>query len=326
MTTEQNSKPPHPCCVPSKARSEILHRSRTDADERQRIHAGSTEGMIKLDGGAFLMGTVYDRGFPADGEGPVRKVTLTPFYIDSHSVTNEQFCEFVDATDFRTEAEHFGWTFVFHNQLDRARYAELVDDTVAGLEWWCKVNGADWRHPEGPDTNVDDRPDHPAVHVSWNDAAAYCAWAGKRLPTEAEWEYAARGGLEQKLLPWGDELTPDGEYRCNTWQGEFPKSDTGDDGYAGVAPARAFPANDFGMFSMAGNVWEWCSDWWSPDYHLHAARTDPVGPPMGDRKVTKGGSFLCHDSYCNRYRNGARTSNTPDSSTINTGFRCVRDL
>ena len=282
--------------------------------------------MVHLDGGVFLMGTDYDHGFPADGEGPVRDVSLEPFYVDCRPVTNAQFAEFARATQYRTEAERFGWSFVFYNQLPSEQYGELVDDTVAGLEWWCKIDGADWAHPLSPDAGLDGHDNDPVVHVGWTDAVAYAEWAGKRLPTEAEWEYAARGGLEQKLYAWGDELTPEGRHACNIWQGEFPQNDTAEDGFAGVSPVGSFPPNGYGLYDTAGNVWEWCRDWWSPDYHSLATRENPVGPPRGDRKVTRGGSFLCHESYCNRYRVAARTSNTPDSSTINTGFRCVRDV
>ncbi len=157
------------------------------------------------------------------------------------------------------------------------------------------------------------------------DAQEFCAWAGRRLPTEAEWDYAARGGLEQKRFPWGDELTPNGEHRCNIWQGEFPSRNTLDDGYLGTAPVDAFPANGFGLYNPSGNVWEWCADWFSPTFHMVGPRDSPVGPPAGDTKVIRGGSYLCHDSYCNRYRVAARSSNTPNSSTGNMGFRCVRD-
>jgi len=278
--------------------------------------------MVKLDGGAFLMGTDFAQGFSEDGEGPVREVTLDAFYVDVHPVTNRRFGEFVRATGYRTEAEGFGWSFVFHAHAA----PELVSGTVAGAEWWCKVDGADWRHPEGPGSGIESREDYPVIHVTWNDAAAYCRWAGKRLPTEAEWEYAARGGLEQKLYPWGDELTPGGKHLCNIWQGRFPDVDLAEDGFSGVAPVGAFPANGYGLDGITGNTWEWCGDWFHPAFHKAAPRVNPAGPMEGEARVMKGGSYLCHWSYCNRYRVAARTSNTPDSSTTNIGFRCVRDV
>ena len=315
----------NPCCVPSKERAERLAESRWCSEERPRASKAPTEGMVRLAGGDFLMGTESEAGFPADGEGPVREVTIDPFYIDVHAVTNRRFMGFVEKSGYKTEAEKFGWSFVFHKQLPREKYDRLVDDMAAGHKWWCKVRGADWQHPEGPDSNVSERMDYPVTHVSWKDAAAYCRWAGKRLPTEAEWEYAARGGREQRLYPWGDELTPGGRHLCNVWQGRFPEHDTAEDGYAGPSPVEAFPANDYEIFSITGNVWEWCSDWWDPQYHVLATRANPVGPPSGLSKVIRGGSYLCHESYCNRYRVAARTSNTPDSTTINLGFRCVRD-
>jgi formylglycine-generating enzyme required for sulfatase activity len=278
--------------------------------------------MIKLDGGRFLMGTEAKEGFPADGEGPVREVTLDPFYMDTYPVTNRQFAEFVRATEYRTEAERFDWSFVFHTHIPR----ELVEDTVRGVTWWCKVRGACWRRPEGPGSNVDSRPEYPVTHVSWNDAIEYCRWAGKRLPTEAEWEFAARGGLTQKTYPWGDELTPGGRHLCNIWQGDFPNTDTAEDGYSTTAPVNSYPPNGYGFYTITGNAWEWCVDWFHPAYHVTATRHNPVGPLEGAAKVMKGGSYLCHKSYCNRYRVAARTSNTVDSSTTNISFRCVRDL
>jgi formylglycine-generating enzyme required for sulfatase activity len=281
--------------------------------------------MIYLEGGSFLMGTDDNEGFPNDGEGPVREITLSPFYIDPCTVTNREFQRFVEATGYRTEAEQFGWSFVFHLFVS-PQTAATVTSVVQNSPWWWNVSGADWSHPEGPDSSIQDRMDHPVIHVSWNDAMAYCQWAGKRLPTEAEWEFAARGGLVQKRYPWGDLLKPDGEHRCNIWQGKFPDKNNASDGYAGTAPAHSFAPNGYGLYNVAGNVWEWCADWFSPTFHINGPRIDPAGPPAGQARVTRGGSYLCHKSYCNRYRVAARTSNTPDSSTGNIGFRCAADV
>lgn len=316
----------HPCCAPTRRRAQQLAESRGASADRVRAASGSLAGMVRLDGGPFLMGTDSAEGFPADGEGPVREVALDPFYIDIYPVTNAQFGEFVSATDHRTDSERLGWSFVFQGHIPPERYTELVETTVPAAKWWCKVKGADWSHPEGPDSSILNRANYPVVHVSWNDAQAYCRWAGKRLPTEAEWEYAARGGLEQKLYPWGDELTPEGRHLCNIWQGTFPALDLAEDGYSGPAPVDAFPANAYGVYSVAGNTWDWCGDWFDPAYHVTATRANPVGPLEGAAKVIKGGSYLCHRSYCNRYRVAARTSNTPDSATTNMGFRCARDV
>jgi formylglycine-generating enzyme required for sulfatase activity len=279
--------------------------------------------MTKLEGGAFLMGC--DHGtYPDDGEGPVREVALSPFYIDTCAVTNRQFDKFVKATGYETESEQFGWSFVFHLLIPQ-KVMQKLKTKPPGLPWWWKVPGSCWRNPEGRGTNIKDRMDHPAVHVSWNDALAYAEWAGKRLPTEAEYEYAARGGLEQETYPWGEELEPEGEHRCNIWQGDFPRTNTEADGFVGTAPVRSFKPNEYGLFNMSGNVWEWCWDWFSPDFHIKGPRENPAGPSSGMAKVMKGGSYLCHDSYCNRYRVSARTGNTPDSGTGNMGFRCVVD-
>jgi sulfatase modifying factor 1 len=316
---------PHPCCVPGRQWAVRLEQSRLASAGRRRAVSGAVDGMVKLDGGRFLMGTEDEEGFPQDGEGPIREVTLDPFYMDVYPVTNGQFLEFKRKTQYQTDAEKFGWSFVFQGHIPAERYAELVAQRAAGVPWWCQVMGADWQHPEGPDSGVDARENYPVVHVSWNDAAAYCEWAGKRLPTEAEWEYAARGGLEQKLYPWGDELTPDGRHRCNIWQGTFPTYDSAEDGFAAVGPADSFEPNGYGLYTITGNAWEWCADWFDAGYHVTASRANPVGPPAGKAKVMKGGSYLCHRSYCNRYRVAARTSNTTDSSTTNIGFRCVRD-
>lgn len=226
--------------------------------------------MVALPGGEFLMGAQDAEGFPADGEGPVRAVRVEPFLMDAYAVSNEQYAEFVADTGYVTDAERLGWSYVFAGFLPAAlrRGAPRPEHTP----WWCGVEGAVWNRPEGPGSSVEERADHPVVHVSWHDAAAYAAWAGKRLPTEAEWEYAARGGLEQKRYPWGDELDPDGEYRCNIWRGTFPTKNTAADGYRGTAPVDAFEPNGFGLHNVSGNVWEWCGDRWGAERSARVIR------------------------------------------------------
>ncbi|MCZ8514244.1 formylglycine-generating enzyme family protein [Paenibacillus filicis] len=282
----------------------------------------SKQDMIRLPGGQFLMGTNDREGFPADGEGPVRTVTVNPFYMDPCTVTNLEFQQFVNATGYVTEAEKFGWSYVFHLFLSGS---EKIIGSPQQTPWWLAVEGAFWKSPEGPDSDIMERLNHPVIHISWNDAEAYCRWAGKRLPTEAEWEFAARGGLVQKRYPWGDELKPNGKHMCNIWQGKFPEKNNMSDGYAGTAPVTAFEPNGYGLYQMSGNVWEWCSDWFSPTFHVNGPRINPVGPSRGTSRVLRGGSYLCHKSYCNRYRVAARSQNTPDSSTGNIGFRCAAD-
>lgn len=310
------------CCSPGRGHSQGMA-----APTFAPAARGDTTGMRLIPGGEFLMGNERDYGFAADGEGPVHPVSLAPFWIDACTVTNEQFNEFVNATGYKTEAERFEWSFVFMGHLAPAQREKSVRLVVQGSEWWCRVDGATWRHPEGPGSNIKKRWAHPVVQVSWSDALAYAGWAGKRLPTEAEWEYAARGGLPAgNRFPWGDELEPGGRHMMNVWQGVFPTHNTEADGHYGVAPAKSYKPNAHGLYQMTGNIWEWCWDWFDADYYRVAPRENPAGPPAGDRRVMRGGSYLCHASYCNRYRVDARSSNTPDSATTNLGFRCVRDV
>jgi len=324
--------PPHeaagtrPCCAASRAGSALPPAPLPfPQPQSQPAATPAPRAAIVLPAATFLMGTDYARANAGDGEGPVRPVSLSAYSIDAFPVTNADFAAFVRATGYVTESERYGSSFVFQGQIPEDRYDELVEDTVAAVPWWCLVPGASWHAPEGPGSTIDARLDHPVVHVSWNDAMAYCAWSGALLPSEAQWEYAARGGLEQKLYPWGDDLTPDGRHLCNVWQGEFPGLNTAADGYAATSPVGAFPPNGHGLYSVTGNTWEWCADFWNTAF-TDAPCRDPQGPPRGTARVMKGGSFLCHASYCNRYRPAARTSNTPDSAASNIGFRCARPV
>jgi formylglycine-generating enzyme required for sulfatase activity len=277
--------------------------------------------MVSLPGGKFVMGSDDRFAYPDDGEAP-REVELSAFTIEPHAVTNAAFAEFVAATGHVSEAERFGWSFVFGGQLP--------DDfpptrAVAAAPWWRQVYRADWRHPEGPQSDIADRAHHPVVQVSFTDALSYCEWSGTRLPTEAEWEFAGRGGLDRAAFPWGDEREPAGEHRMNVWQGSFPAENSVDDGYYGTCPVGAFPPNGYGLYNVTGNVWEWTADWFDPDFRQRDLRLDPAGPPTGTHKVQKGGSYLCHESYCRRYRVAARQGNELSSSTGNLGFRCAAD-
>ncbi|WP_345187159.1 formylglycine-generating enzyme family protein [Microbacterium panaciterrae] len=275
----------------------------------------------RIPAGSFLMGDSSGDENRGDGETPRHRVELEGFEIDATTVTNADFARFVDATGYRTEAETFGFSAVFHLAVT-APDADIMGP-AAGTPWWYGVRGADWAHPGGSASDLDGLDDHPVVHVSWNDALAYCDWAGRRLPTEAEWEYAARGGIDGAKYPWGDEEPDDGGWRTNIWQGSFPRENTLDDGWLTTAPVRAFAANGYGLHQPVGNVWEWCADWFDPRAYEHAAVVDPRGPSHGTARLLRGGSYLCHISYCNRYRNSARSSNTPDSSMGNAGFRTV---
>jgi sulfatase modifying factor 1 len=263
----------------------------------------AADDLLDLPGGAFIMGST-EQAYPDDLEGPPREVTVDAFRIGAHAVTNDQFSAFVAATGYFSTAEREGWSFVFAGLLP--------DDfpptrAVAAAPWWRQVVAASWHHPEGPGSDLTERGAHPVVHVSWLDAREYSRWAGGRLPTEAQWEYAARGGHEQRRFPWGDELTPDGEHRMNVFQGTFPVEDIGADGFAGTAPVDAYRPNDAGLYNVTGNVWEWCAD--------------RFGPTRPGQRNMRGGSYLCHESHCWRYRCAARNANTADSTAGNIGFR-----
>lgn len=301
---------------------------------------GSRDGMVWIPGGRFWMGTNH-----MEDAQPLHEVEVGGFWMDRTDVSNEEFARFVKATAYVTVAER---------RLDPKDFPNLAPEDLSPgsvvftppstavpldqpLAWWRFVRGANWRHPEGPNSDLRGKEKYPVVHIAWPDAVAYAKWAGKRLPTEAEWEFAARGGHDRQDYPWGNELTPKGKWMANTFQGHFPDKNTSEDGYAGVAPVASFPPNDFGLYDMAGNVWQWVSDWYRPDYYTQLQRDgalaiNPQGPKNSfdpqelgvAKRVQKGGSFLCTDQYCERYMPGARGKGDPETGTNHLGFRCVR--
>ena len=321
------------CCTPQAQRESVLAHSSEPTPQVDQVDQANLQSMVRLEGGRFSMGSQAEEAWPEDGEGPVRELELSPFWIDTCTVSVAEFRQFVEATGFVTEAERFGWSFVFHLHLPKIQREQLRRTrAVQGLTWWLAVEGATWRTPFGPGVSPDaaraDR--HPVVHITWNDAEAYCHWARKRLPTEAEWEFAARGGLEQKTYPWGNALLKKNVPRCNIYDGDFPDQFRGKGNYRGTCEVDDFEPNRYGLFNCVGNVWEWCADWFSAQYPKTLAVEgdsvrDPSGPSRGTQRVQRGGSYLCHDSYCNRYRVSARIGNTPDSSGSNVGFRCAAD-
>lgn len=320
--------------VSSGGRRELPDRPFVNND---RPPSAAPPGMVWIPGGQFWMG-----GEPqfADAQ-PVHLASVDGFWMDRTEVTNAEFERFVEATGYTTVAERTPTV----EEIPGASPEQLVagsivfqpPDEAVPLDdirgWWGYVPGADWRHPEGPDSNLDGRQDHPVVHVCWEDAAAYARWAGKRLPTEAEWEFAARGGLDRKRYVWGSRAPGKDGWPANIWQGNFPNQNTQADGFARTAPVGSFEPNGFGLYDMAGNVWEWCADWYRPDYYQVAARRNPRGPddsydpdePGIAKRVQRGGSFMCSDQYCVRYRPGARGKGDVKSAAAHLGFRCVRD-
>ncbi|QHK22107.1 SUMF1/EgtB/PvdO family nonheme iron enzyme [Pseudarthrobacter psychrotolerans] len=283
---------------------------------------------VWVQGGSFLMGDAWGEGYGTDGELPLHRVRVDSFQMDQTPVTVQEFARFVADADYLTVAEHLGSSAVFH--MACAAEPEDILGFSRETPWWLTVRGANWRQPFGaagaragdPSSELSE---HPVTHVSYRDAVAYCLWAGRRLATEAEWEFAARGGLEGARYPWGNELMPHGETQCKIWQGTFPWNSTHPHGSMATAKVSSYPPNDYGFHDMAGNVWEWCQDWFSPTFYGEpaASRANPLGPGRGEKKVMRGGSYLCHESYCNRYRVAARSSSLPDSSSGNLGFRTV---
>ena len=320
--------------------------------ELSPVVAPSKNGDLRLDhmtwipAGGFSMGelnTVPD-------EFPPHDVKLDGFWMDATEVTNRDFKRFVTATGYDTTAERApelrsiepgsGLENVTilpeFNKPGSICSLQLgsrddIDPSKGAYSWWQYVAGADWKHPEGPESTIDNRMDHPVVHVSWLDAQEYCKWAGKQLPTEAQWEYAARGGRSGQTYPWGNERNPDGKWLNNIWQGEFPIKDKGDDGFTRTAPVKSFPANGYGLYEITGNVWEWCADYYQPEYYAESPGQNPPGPassldpqePGIIKRVQRGGSFMCSDQYCVGYRVTARMKGEEDTGAFHTGFRCV---
>lgn len=310
--------PMKPCCSPS--------RTPTDAGRRTAIPVVGTQtdapraGVVYIPGGWAMLGTNRPY-FASDGEGPLRKKKIAAFRMAETTVTNAEFQTFVDDTKYVTDAERLGDSLVFQNLLPKGT---PPSHAVADAPWWRMIAGANWRDIYGPGTADHRRHDHPVVHVSWNDAKTYASWAGGRLPSEIEWEHAARGGLGDVPFPWGDEEPDDIDFQpCNIWQGQFPHQDLGLDGHVGTAPARSFEPNGYGLYNMCGNIWELTSE----VFKVRSLKKEVIAAHAGKRefRLSKGGSFLCHHSYCYRYRIAARNSTSRDTSTSHLGFRLVHD-
>jgi formylglycine-generating enzyme required for sulfatase activity len=304
------------CCVPAR-----------DGDPGQRAETPILRGenigslRVRIPGGRVKIGTSkpHHRG---DGESSVREISLDTFYIDRFAVTNQRFARFTAATGYNTEAERFGWSFVFSSLLAAPNAGAAVEGAP---DWWRRLEGACWRHPEGPGSGLEARADHPVVHISWNDATAFAIWAGGRLPREAEWEHAAKGGAPDAKYPWGDEDPTEIYTPCNIWQGDFPRSNTLADGYFSTCPVSAFEPNGYGLYNCSGNAWEWCHDGFSIRSLSRSAKSRNASSRAMEERVLKGGSYLCHRSYCFRYRIAARTGRSRDTSAGHTGFRLAYD-
>ena len=298
-----------PCCTPS--REETGNYPANESSLPLSLDAGSTEGMVRIEGGAFRMGAEGPECWVADGEGPVREISLDSYFLDRTAVTNEAFAAFMETTGYQSEAERFGWSFVFHNQIPKAHLKRIRFDRAFGIEWWARVEGACWRKPGGSGTNIRKRMDHPVVHVSWHDARSFCQWAGKRLPTEAEWERAARGGTRMTMYPWGDDLRPRVGGQART-MARISRAD-------GPTEVGSFAPNGFTLYDMTGNVWEWVWDWYG-DYPS-GSTTDPTGAASGSSRVLRGGSWRDFSVYC---RSAYRHGGAPDSRLNFLGFRVLR--
>ena len=285
--------------------------------------------LVEIPSGNYLIGTNQIDGFFKDKEGPQVKINLSSFKIGATTVTNAEFQEFAEATGYITESEKFGWSYVFHYFL--APEEKIMAKEVPGLNWWYAVEGANWRQPEGKNSHILNRMNHPVVHVSRNDALAFCRWKEVRLPTEAEWEVAAKGGTNFERYPWGEEFLIENKHQCNIWQGEFPLTNTLEDGFEGTAPVKTYPSNDYGIYQMIGNVWEWCLNPQGIDLTAFKESSSrefqkKYAHYSNETFAIRGGSFLCHESYCKRYRIAARNGNTGDSASNNMGFRVVKDI
>ena len=318
-----------------------------------RMTDGTPSGMVWIPGGEFSMGCLDPRELPQGGPDamvdarPIHRVFVDGFWMDRTEVTNEQFAEFVKATNYVTFAERTPKAEDYPNAPPENLVAGSVVFTPPNgpvpldnhYRWWSYVKGASWRHPIGPESDVEGRETFPVVHIAYADAEAFAKWAGKRLPTEAEWEFAARGGQAGQTYSWGDEFQPDGHWMANIWQGRFPLQDDAQDGFAGIAPVGQFPPNQYGLHDLAGNVWEWCSDWYRADYYSELAASNgvarnPQGPlksldpaePNEPKRVHRGGSFLCTEQYCTRYMIGTRGKGEVTSGSNHLGFRCVKPM